>query len=169
MTAQQLPPTESPAKGTRARSDRVTYAVLITVALVLSAAIAAAAYYQDELRVWFQGGWNRGAIAGVATQFIARVQRQDYEGALALVDSERYRPIREGDRLIGLEKIDPLSRDRYEFARMFPEGAPKVTAVEWTNADGGAHMVTLEFPDGRQARFLIQRVSGTLKITQLLG
>jgi hypothetical protein len=153
------------------KRDLKIYLFLVVFGILVIGGLGAAAYYGEELGVFLKGGWNRPAIASLAKDFITRVQQKDYEGAITLADTNRLKPVREGNQIVGLEKVDPsgMSPGNYTFEGMFPPEEPKVTAVEWSNADGGAFLVSLIFPGGQETRFLVQRVDGAFKIVSYLG
>jgi len=153
-------------------SSRVkTYGFLIVFGIIVLGGVAAASFYGDELRVLAAGGWNKGAIQKTATDFVDRVQKKDYEGAMKLVSPSHYEPIRKDGKLHGMKKNDPsgLAPASHDFATMFPEGTPAVQRTEHTNADGGAWLVILRFPDGKESGFLLGSSGGAFQIRDFQG
>jgi hypothetical protein len=158
-----------PGAATAKQRDVRIYVFLVLFGIVVVAGMGAMAYYGDEIGVFLQGGWNKGAIARVGTDFVTRVQQKDYPGAIALTAPGAFDPIKENDQVVGLEKIETSYHSRYLFAKLYPSEQPRVKSVEWTNADGGSYVVSLLFPGGRETRFLIRKIDGVFRITQFLG
>jgi hypothetical protein len=158
-----------PRAGSARRRDLWIYSFLILFGIAVIGGIAAFGYYGEEIGVFLQGGWNRGGIARIGTDFVARVQAKDYAGAIALTAPGAFDPIKEGDQVVGLAKNEISYHTRYLFADLYPAEQPRVKSVDWTNADGGSYTVSLLFPNGHESRFLIRKIDGEFRITQFLG
>lgn len=148
-----------------------TYGFFIVFALIVLSGVAAASFYGEELRVFAAGGWNKGAIGQTALDFIDRVQKGEYESAMKLTSSSRYESIRKEGSIVGMKKLDPsgLSGASHQFKDLFPPGTPVVTKAEHTNADGGAWLVIVRFPDGKESGFLMGSSGTSFKIIEFQG
>lgn len=148
-----------------------TYIFLGIFAVIVLAGVAALAFYGDEVRVLAAGGWNKGAMKATVTGFIENVQKGDYDAAMEKVADTRFEPVREGGTLVGMKKIDPsgLSPATYRFKKLFPEGQPTVAKTEYSKADGGAWLVLVTFPSGKEAAFLLGQQGSGFQIIEFLG
>jgi hypothetical protein len=151
------------------RRDLKIYLFLIVFGVLVLGGMAASAFYSEEIGVFVRGGWNRGGIGRVATDFVTDVRKMEYETAVQQLQPGGFELLREDGQIVGIEKVEASYRSKYLFDAMYPSEEPKVKAVEWTNADGGAFVVSLAFPSGKESRFLVRKVDGAFKITQFLS
>jgi hypothetical protein len=54
---------------------------------------------------------------------------------------------------------------------MFPPERAGVSSVVWRHTDGGAYLVSIHFPGGKDARFLVRRsaTNGAYRIIEIIA
>jgi hypothetical protein len=140
---------------------------VVIVALVLVVAIAAAAWFQEELKGYWQlRAWEGGAARSLVTRFMEDLHGTNGKGAYEALDPTFYKPQYGADgSLHKLEWKEPLRPGVHDPRSSIPAGALKKVEVQPRVASGkGYFRVVVQFANDKWGEFRVERTD-RLRIT----
>jgi hypothetical protein len=141
---------------------------LYIVLAVLTAAVVAAAYFQEQLGYVFQlRMWDRGAPTRTVVEFLSAVKKGDQTGATSLLEIEGVQPLEEDSKWVGFRYVAQNTPFQVRLSDITPPGEPAATRTELLFKGRGAARVFAPGKDGASVRYRLVVSGGRWKITEI--
>jgi hypothetical protein len=144
------------------------YLKLTLVVLVLAAGVCVAAYFQNEIKLFFKmKAWDKKAPANTVVQFLSAAKEGKPEATVNYVKAEALKPLQEKGQIVGYASTQKLGPPPQRFADLLPEGDIRVTAVLFLYTGQGAAAVDAPGKGGAPFSYTLDKTSSGWQILHI--
>ena len=145
-------------------------AALIVLVLVAITAVAAVAWYQEQIGYFVRlKGWDRDAPGRAVSQFLTAGLNGERERAGDYLGNDAFKPLEENGKWIGYSLSSMAGTMEFVFAELAPGPDPKATSTEYTYVGSGSATVTVPDKSGKPVRYRLEMIRDRWRITEILG
>jgi hypothetical protein len=160
---------EGAAKREARRQGRRRVGELAFVA-VLALLMVGAAYFQEEIRYFFQlQAWNPGKPAQTVVHFLRAGREGKESEADRCLDVNLFHPLVEQGKFAGYQMETTIGSLEYRFRELAGPGEIRPSHSELVFKGNGAAMVTVPDASGQPIAYRLEMQEGSWKVTEIRG
>ena len=155
----------------RSRGKGVRDVVIIAALVVVGfGAVAAAGFYQDELRSFFRlQGWDMRPVTEATRQFLQAAAREDGDRVAAMLapGAQTIETVQEDGRVTGVKVADYGGPRTVPLKELAPSENPEISAPTLVAVDGGSVSLVARFPGSHSLQMLWDRSPDGWKVKDI--
>jgi len=145
---------------------RYSYGTAIALAVVLLVPVMAAAFYWQELSIyWRLRGWDTAAVRQTMERFV-REAHDGQPSAGDLLDPAWAHPTLESGKFVGVSQSSARGPQTTRVTAFIPDRTIKDCAAR-IKYRSGVFQADVQYPNGQWAEFDVDRVQGALRIRKV--
>jgi hypothetical protein len=160
---------QGPAPVTKVAAQKKNVSpITIVIAIILTAGIVAAAYWQEDLQGWVTlQAWDQQTPKALVRKYVREVNQPDNSGILSVIDPVIFAPKKDAKGKVTTVFVSQLRRDIKPNLAV-PAGELKsIDAVIKKEGGDSSWRVVTQFSNGKWGVFRVGKVKGALKITEI--
>jgi hypothetical protein len=148
----------------RRRAGEIAFVAILALLMV------AAAYYQEEIRYFFQlQAWSPGKPAETVVHFLEAGRAGNESESDRCVDANLFHPLEDQGKFTGYQVGTTIGNLEYRFSELAGPGEIRSTHSELVFKGNGAAMVRVPDAGGKPIDYRLEMQGGSWKITEIRG